>query len=129
MNRNVAKALFLTGTYLRREPIVPVLGELEESQWYSIAELREMGIRIDGAVKGQGSVEYGEKWLDDLNAIVIDPVRCPNTAREYENIDYQVDKDGNLKAKLEDKDNHSIDTSRYMCERDMQGSAVRLLRR
>lgn len=85
----------------------------------SIDEVREHGIICKGAKKGQGSVEHGEKWLDDLEAIIIDPQRCPNTAREFENIDYQVDKDGNPKPRLEDKDNHSIDAIRYMCEDEM----------
>ena len=38
----------------------------------SVDEMRSYGLRIEGARKGQGSVEYGEKWLDDLEAIVID---------------------------------------------------------
>lgn len=86
----------------------------------SVDELKSYSIRIKGAEKGPGSVEYGEKWLDDLEEIIIDPVRCPNTAREFENIDYQTDKDGNIKSKLEDKDNHSIDMTRYACEDDMR---------
>lgn len=86
----------------------------------SIDELKSYGIRIKGAEKGPGSVEYGEKWLDDLKEIIIDSVRCPNTAREFESIDYQTDKDGNIKSKLEDKDNHSIDMTRYACEDDMR---------
>lgn len=79
----------------------------------SIDEVREHNIKIKGAAKPKGSVEYGEKWLDDLDAIIIDPNRAPNTAREFENIDYETDKDGNPKAKLEDKDNHSVDSVRY----------------
>lgn len=90
----------------------------------SIDEVWDYGIKIYGANKRPGSVEYGEKWLDDLEAIVIDPVRCPNTAREFENIDYQVDKDGNTKNKLEDKDNHSIDAIRYALSEDMRGNLV-----
>lgn len=86
----------------------------------SIAEMKSYGLRIGPAKKGSGSVEYGEKWLDDLDEIVIDPRRTPNTAREFENIDYQVDKDGNIKSKLEDKDNHTIDATRYACEYDMK---------
>jgi PBSX family phage terminase large subunit len=86
----------------------------------SIDEMKEYGIRIEGASKGPGSVEYGEKWLDDLNKIVIDPDRTPNIAREFENIDYETDKDGNIKNRLIDKDNHTIDSTRYACERDME---------
>ena len=86
----------------------------------SIAELREHGIKALKAKKGPGSIEFGENWLDDLEAIVIDVKRTPNVAREYENIDYQTDKDGNIRPKLEDKDNHSIDSTRYALEMDMK---------
>lgn len=86
----------------------------------SIAELREHGIKALKAKKGPGSIEFGENWLDDLEAIVIDNKRTPNVAKEYENIDYQTDKDGNIRPKLEDKDNHSIDATRYALEMDMK---------
>ena len=86
----------------------------------SIAELRELGIKALKAKKGPGSIEFGENWLDDLEAIVIDVKRTPNVAREYENIDYQTDKDGNIRPKLEGKDNHSIDSTRYALEMDMK---------
>lgn len=76
----------------------------------SIAELKnDHGIkRIRGVKKGPDSVEYGEQWLDDLDFICIDPKRTPNIAREFENIDYQVDRDGNPKPRLVDKDNHCV---------------------
>jgi len=94
----------------------------------SIAEFKDLGVRrIYGAKKGQGSVEYGEKWLDELEEIVIDPKRTPNIAREFENIDYEMDKDGNLKARLEDKDNHSIDATRYAFEKDMKKQGFRFV--
>lgn len=86
----------------------------------SVDELKSYDITAKGAKKGPGSVEYGEKWLDDLEEIVIDVKRTPNVAKEFENIDYQVDKDGNPKAKLEDKDNHTIDATRYALEDDMK---------
>lgn len=93
----------------------------------SIDEVKTYGIRIKGAKKGPGSVEYGEKWLDDLDEIIIDSNRTPNTAKEFENIDYQTDKDGHPKAKLEDKDNHSIDQVRYACEQDMKQRSLSIL--
>lgn len=86
----------------------------------SVAEGKAYGLRITGAKKGAGSVEYGEKWLDDLEEIIIDPVRCPNIAREYEAIDYATDKDGNIQNRLQDADNHSIDMTRYAMEKDMK---------
>lgn len=88
----------------------------------SIAELNDNGCMFTGAKKGPGSVEYGETWLDGLEEIVIDPVRTPNVAREFENIDYQVDKDGNVRSKLVDKDNHTIDATRYALEKDMEST-------
>lgn len=93
----------------------------------SIDEMnQEHGVRMKGAVKGPGSVEYGEKWLDDLEAIIIDPKRTPNIAREFENIDYQTDADGNPKAKLNEKDNHTIDATRYAFEDDMRNARVKV---
>ncbi|MGG3803484.1 PBSX family phage terminase large subunit [Metabacillus fastidiosus] len=92
----------------------------DSSEPKSIDELEEHGIYwAEGAEKGPGSVEHGEKWLDDLEAIVIDPSRTPNAAKEFENIDYQTDKDGNPKSKLEDKNNHIIDAVRYALEEEM----------
>lgn len=92
----------------------------------SIAELRQEHSmpRVIGVKKGPDSVEYGEEWLDDLDAIYIDPIRTPNIAREFENIDYQTDKDGNPKPRLEDKDNHTIDATRYAFSRDMRKAAI-----
>ncbi|CAM4185113.1 PBSX family phage terminase large subunit [Paenibacillus alkaliterrae] len=87
----------------------------------SIDEMKnEHHIKIKGAKKGEGSVEYGEKWLDDLDEIIIDPKRTPNLAKEFEDIDYQTDSDGNPKARLEEKNNHAIDATRYAFENDMK---------
>lgn len=96
----------------------------------SIDELKkEHGIkRIKGVKKGPDSVEYGEQWLDDLDAIVIDPKRTPNIAKEFENIDYQTDKDGNIRPRLEDKDNHTIDATRYALSRDMKQTSLSILK-
>ncbi|WP_430599383.1 PBSX family phage terminase large subunit [Enterococcus sp. DIV0179] len=92
----------------------------------SIDELvNEHGMaRVKGVKKGPDSVQYGEEWLDDLDFICIDPLRTPNIAREFENIDYQVDKDGNPNPRLEDKDNHTIDATRYAFSNDMRNVKV-----
>lgn len=82
----------------------------DSSEPKSIAELKsEHDVkRIKGVKKGPDSVEYGEQWLDDLDFIRIDPKRTPNIAREFENIDYEVDRYGNVKPRLVDKDNHCV---------------------
>ena len=98
----------------------------ESAEPKSNAELRsEHGIkRIYPVKKGPDSVEYGEEWLNDLNEIVIDPSRTPNIAKEFESIDYQTDRDGNALPRLEDKNNHTIDATRYAFEEDMRGRDV-----
>lgn len=80
----------------------------------SISELSQYGLRIGGAKKGPDSIEYGIKFLQDLEAIIIDDTRCPETAREF--LTYELDKDanGNFKSGYPDKNNHSIDAVRYM---------------
>lgn len=87
----------------------------------SIDELRiDHGLKVIGAKKGPDSVQYGEEWLGDLDAIIIDPKRTPNIAEEFENIDYAQDKNGDSLPRLEDKDNHTIDGTRYAFEDDMK---------
>ena len=89
---------------------------------------KEHGIkRVKGVKKGPDSREYGEQWLSDLEAIIIDPKRTPTIAREFENIDYQTHKDGDIIPKLEDKDHHSIDSCTYALSRDMRQSKISIL--
>lgn len=94
----------------------------------SIAEMKDHGLRVVGARKGPDSVEYGIKWLQDQEEIIIDPTRCPETAREFTGYELDRDKDGNFKAGFPDHDNHHIDAVRYGCEDDMTGPGVRILR-
>lgn len=88
----------------------------------SIDEIRQEGVLAERAIKGKGSVEFGEKFLGELIEIVIDSKRCPNTAREFANIDFAVDRWGNTLPRLQDKDNHSIDATRYALSHCMLGS-------
>ncbi len=85
----------------------------------SIAELRSFGMKIKGAKKGPGSVEFGIKFLQDLEQISIDPARCPLAAREFINYSLETDRNGIVKSQFPDKDNHSIDATRYGLENDM----------
>jgi phage terminase large subunit len=78
-------------------------------------------MNIRGAKKGPGSVEFGIKFLQGLEKIIIDPERCPLSAREFINYTLEVDRLGNVKDKFPDKDNHSIDAIRYALEDAMAG--------
>jgi len=82
----------------------------------TINELNQANLRIKGAKKGPGSVEHGIDWLADLDEIIIDNERCPNTAREFTGYEVEMDRSGNLKGEYPDKDNHSIDAVRYALE-------------
>lgn len=83
----------------------------------SIGDLRAYGANARGAEKGPDSIRYGMKWLQSLNEIIIDPIRCPNTNEEFTHYEYELDKDGNPTSEYPDKDNHSIDCVRYSMER------------
>lgn len=96
----------------------------------SIAELNSYGtLRVLGAKKGPDSVEYGIKWLQDLFEIIIDPERCPNTAREFKSYEYEKDKYGNFISKFPDMNNHTIDLTRYSRESDMKNTKWELSNR
>jgi len=82
----------------------------------SIADLRSYGANCRSAQKGPGSVRYGTKWLQSLNAIIIDPVRCTDTADEFLHYEYDRDKEGNVIGGYPDHNNHSIDAVRYGME-------------
>ena len=86
----------------------------------AIDALNELGLRVVGAKKGPGSVDYGMEFLsDELEEIVIDPKRCPNAAREFTSYELEMDKDGNFKGSYPDKNNHTIDAVRYGMEDSM----------
>jgi len=81
----------------------------------SIGDLRDYGASSRGAEKGPESVKYSMKWLQSLRAIVIDPVRCPETAQEFLDYELEQDKDGNFISAYPDRNNHQIDAVRYAC--------------
>ncbi len=94
----------------------------------SIDEVKGYGLRVVGAKKGPDSVEYGVKWLQDLEEIIIDPAHCPETAREFSGYELERDREGNFKAGYPDKDNHHIDAVRYACEGDMRRPGMKILK-
>lgn len=80
----------------------------------SCDDYRSYGIRCRGADKGPGSVNYSMKWLQSLKAIVIDPERCPDTAKEFSEYEYERDpKTGEVLEGYPDVSNHHIDAVRY----------------
>ena len=83
----------------------------------SVADYRDYGSLCRPAIKGPDSVRYSMKWLQGLKAIVIDPIRCPNTADEFSKYEYERTADDEIISGYPDANNHSIDSVRYALER------------
>lgn len=117
LNRQLAREI------LKHVPDINDLYEYttcDSAEKKSTADLKDEGLLwVVNAKKGPGSVERGTKWLQELNEIIIDKKRCPNSAREFSIAEYDMDKQGNILRKVADHDNHTIDATRYRCEREM----------
>ena len=85
----------------------------------SIGEFWDNGFSIFPANKGAGSRDFGYRWLQSLNEIIIDPVRCPNTLHEFLTMEYLKDKDGRYINDYPKINDDAIDAIRYALERAM----------
>lgn len=83
----------------------------------SVGDYRSYGSLCRAAVKGPDSVRYGMKWLQSLVAIVIDPSRTPNVAKEFKEYEYERNKDDEIISGYPDANNHAIDATRYSMSR------------
>ena len=111
--------LFNRVFYEKAKEFSSTLTTADSAEPKSIDEVKSYGMNIIGAKKGPGSVESGVKFLQDMESIVIDPVRCPLAAREFINYSLETDRNGVIKNKFPDKDNHGIDSTRYALNNDM----------
>lgn len=93
-----------------------------------IAQLRERGINAVAVKKSPGSVAAGIRWLQERSEIVIDPMRCPNAARELSGYEYPPAPDGGFLSEYPDRDNHLIDALRYALEPELSRRAARTLK-
>nr|DAQ97939.1 MAG TPA: terminase large subunit [Caudoviricetes sp.] len=110
-NRDTAQLLLDRG--LTREDKVCA----DSAEPKSIADYNKYGVKTFAARKGPKSVKYGTKWLQSLAAIVIDPERCPDTAKEFSEYEYERDaKTGEVLEGYPDINNHHIDAVRYAME-------------
>ena len=92
----------------------------------SIADLKNLGLKIKGAKKGPDSVDYGIKFLsEEIEEIIIDRDRCPNAAREFLGYETEKDRDGNFKGEYPDKNNHLIDAARYGIEDEIRSNKLK----
>lgn len=91
----------------------------------TINEFCQMGLRVLGAKKGKDSVNRSMKWLQDLDAIVIDKKRTPNAFKEFTLYEYDTDRNGNYISRYPDKNNHYIDSVRYALESEINKKELR----
>jgi phage terminase large subunit len=91
---------------------LPIKADSEEPK--SIRDFKNAGIRMTGAKKGAGSVEYGIKKMQGYH-IRIDK-NCTHTISDFKLYKRKLDKDGNVTAEPIDAFNHSIDPIRYILE-------------
>lgn len=105
----------------RWEPHPGVPGALKwritaDGAWpQTIAYMRRMGFKILPAVKGEGSVEDGIRFLQGYEIIV--HKRCVHAAAELSTYRFKTDpQTGEVLPIFEDKNNHVIDALRYAHE-------------
>lgn len=114
------------------ERIRPLVGNAriiaDSAEPKSIAEMRDLGLRITGARKGRDSVEHGIKWLQDRAHIYIDKRRAPNTYRELVSYEYERNRQGQFVSAYPDKDNHAIDAVRYAMSEVMRSGGIRVFK-
>ena len=88
----------------------------------SVKYFKNNGVRIKGAKKGPGSIEYGIKRLKDYEIIIHKD--CINTKNEFSLYKYKENKDGEVLPTPVDKNNHIIDAVRYATEElDQSGTS------
>jgi phage terminase large subunit len=127
------KRIYITGEYVKKgllnDEIAEVMTDLglakektygDSAEPKSIAELKRLGINIEGAVKGQDSVKHGIQWMQQ-HEIIIDE-RCFKTIEEFENYTLKKDKKtGEYLNEPVDTFNHTIDAIRYALNKYIKG--------
>jgi len=88
----------------------------------SIQELKNHGVRALATEKGADSILHGIQWLQQ-NKIFVDK-NCVNMIMEFQQYQWQKDKDGNSIKKPVDKVNHLIDGLRYAYNREWKQKQV-----
>jgi hypothetical protein len=62
---------------------------------HGVADYQELGIL--GAVGAdKAGRDYSFKWLQTLDAIIIDPEKCPNTLGEFQQYEYERTRSGEI---------------------------------
>lgn len=95
---------------------VSVLSDDADPQ--AIASQRDEGVNARPAKKG-GMRDASYRFLQSCRW-VIDPVRCPNLAREVRAMQYEVNRDGEVMNSIPDGNDHWVDATRYAMMRNVR---------
>lgn len=108
----VSGSIFGSEVYEERQLVICDCAEPK-----SIVDLHDNGLKAVACHKEPGCVQYRTRWLQHRR-LVIDPSRTPESAREFQNYCYVVDrKTGEITSELPDRDNHTIDATAYALDR------------
>ena len=117
----------ISGLGIKNDKLISMLSDLQladvtmgdSADPKTIDELRDLKMNVIGAKKPPGSRDYGFKYLQDLEEIIIDPIRCPLAASEFINYALRADRFGEVINKFPDKNDHSLDCSRYLLAQEI----------
>lgn len=102
----------------KHNPRSDIIADNEEPK--SIYQFQDAGLPVEKSRKGAGSISFGMKKLQGLLHIYIDPQRCPNAYKEFTSYAFEKDRNGEVKSQYPDKDNHTIDATRYALQDEFE---------
>lgn len=88
-----------------------IMGDSASAQL--IVSLRSRGVPIVPVEKYGDFRMLVTKWLQSCTEILIDDRRCPNTYREFINMEYEKNKAGEFTGRIPDGNDHAVDSCRY----------------
>ncbi len=118
------KELYIVDEWYQRDTTYPKIAEAIKAEnvhnFKVFCDSADSGgikqLRIEGISRAmpckKGKVQNGITWLRGLNGIYIDPIKCPNTYREFTEYSWVLQKNTGDFV-LDEKGNHSIDAVRY----------------
>lgn len=84
---------------------------------FEVLEPGGLGERTRAMLKVEdGCVNFCTYCIIPYARGAIDPARCPDTAREFSEYEYEKDREGRVLGGYPDRNNHHIDAVRYALE-------------
>ena len=122
-NEEQVKSLEILSFFQSLYTITWEKAEIENQDWNKIWEENFTPILVQDRILVRAGFHPTIENIE--HEIIIDPKRCPETAREFSSYEYESDGRGGWRAAFPDRDNHAIDAVRYSREEDMRHIRVR----